>query len=79
MYWDPGDGHWINEVRDSGRFILLEDGSLWEVAPINQAETCIWLPTAEIEVLENDDPIYPYKIVNKDEEEVVDAKFIGTE
>jgi len=72
-----GDDHWIREVRDHGRSVILEDGSCWEIEPDGTISTSIWLPASEIEVLHGDDPSYPYKLANKDENELVDAKYVG--
>jgi hypothetical protein len=43
-------GHWVQSVSSSGSVIELEDGSVWLVNPINQIDTMLWLPTAEIAV-----------------------------
>lgn len=30
-----GSSHWIQEISSGGKIIILEDGSLWEVSPID--------------------------------------------
>lgn len=79
VYVMIGDGHWISEVKEGGEIIVLEDGSRWEIHPINIVETCIWLPISDITVADGDDPSYPYKLINNDDNEVVDAKYLGSE
>jgi hypothetical protein len=69
-----GSGHWIDEVMDDGNLIKLEDDSLWRVSPIDAIDSALWLPVTDITVIESDDPAYPYKLVNKDDNEVVNAR-----
>ena len=37
-------GLYISSVEESGRYIALEDGSLWEVEISDRATTASWLP-----------------------------------
>ena len=68
--------HWIQQVIASGKLIVLEDGSLWEVSPIDIVYSSIWLPISNIAVLEGSG-LYPYKLINLDDGETVNAKFLG--
>jgi len=49
----PGVGleHWIQQVTANGKLLILEDGSLWEVSPIDIIYSAIWLPVSRIVVL----------------------------
>jgi tetratricopeptide (TPR) repeat protein len=76
IYYDVGSGHWISKVIDSGRYILLEDGSLWEVYSVDRITSMLWLPIDDITVIENGG-LFPYKLINTDEGEVVEAKYLG--
>lgn len=38
------DGHWISSVMASGKLVKLEDGTIWEVDPIDRIHTILWLP-----------------------------------
>lgn len=76
VYAGLGGDHWIQKVIDSGKLILLEDGSLWEVSPIDVITSMLWLPVSEITVIENDG-LFPYKLTNTDDGESVEAKYIG--
>ena len=69
-------GHWIDDVMDDGNLIKLEDGSLWKVSPTDVVDSALWLPVTDITVIDSDDPEYPYKLVNTDDNEVVDAQLI---
>ena len=69
-----GGGHWIERVMDGGKIIKLEDGSLWSVEPLDRIDSALWLSLDNITVIEGDDLKYPYKLVNTDENEVVNAR-----
>ncbi|MCZ6689958.1 MAG: hypothetical protein O7H41_10175 [Planctomycetota bacterium] len=76
VYAGTGGGHWVMKKIDAGEMILLEDGSLWEISPIDRIDTMLWLPITNITVLENEG-FFPYKLVNTDDGESVEAKYIG--
>jgi len=59
---------------DGGKIIKLEDGSLWSVEPLDRIDSALWLSLDNITVIEGDDLKYPYKLVNTDENEVVNAR-----
>jgi hypothetical protein len=71
----PGmaEKHWIESVLDDGNLIKLEDGSLWRVSPLDVIDSALWLPTSDITIIDGDDPEYPHKLVNTDDNEVVNA------
>ena len=71
---DVGGGHWIEKVLDDGSIIKLEDNSLWQVDPLDKIDSALWLPLDNITVIEGDDPTYPYKLVNTDDNHLVDVK-----
>jgi len=72
-FYAPDSGHWIDGVMDSGSLIKLEDHSLWQVSPLDRIDGSLWLPVSDITVIEGDDPLYPYKLINTDDGEVVNA------
>jgi hypothetical protein len=63
-------GHWIEAVADNGKIIKLEDGSLWEVDSVDTVTTSIWLPVTDVVVCGS-------KMINTDDNEVVDVRRIG--
>lgn len=75
-YNGSSEGHWIAENIDGGRFIKLEDGSLWEISPLDIVNTCIWLVVSDIAIVESNDPNYPYILINTDDVEKASAKLI---
>jgi hypothetical protein len=54
-------------VLDDGRLIRLEDGSLWEVDPIDTVTSSIWLPVSDIIICGN-------RLINEDDNETVHAR-----
>ena len=77
VYTMTGYGHWIKEVKEHGKVVVLEDGSHWEIFPMNTVDTCIWLPGTDIIVEDGDHPKYTYKLINTDNNEKVNAKYLS--
>ena len=59
-------GHWVNIVSNGGEVVILEDGSVWQVSPVDAIDTMLWLPTTDIVVCDD-------KLINTEDKEVVDA------
>jgi hypothetical protein len=78
-YLFVGSGHWIDSVSSGGRVVTLEDGSLWEINPVDQIDTSLWLPVTDISVIKARFPIgqYMYELINKDDGETALAKYLG--
>jgi hypothetical protein len=60
-------GHWIESVAADGRIIKLEDGSIWEVDPVDVIDSALWLPISDIVVCDD-------KLINTDDNETVSAR-----
>ena len=75
-YFNTGGRHWVSKNIDSGKFIKLEDGSLWEISPIDKINSMLWLPISNITVIESKNPYYPYTLINTDEGTKVEAKLL---
>jgi hypothetical protein len=73
-YAGLGAKHWVNKAIGQGAFILLEDGSLWEISPIDKIKTMLWLPTSSVVVIAGKNPEYPYGLVC--ERDTADAKLV---
>jgi hypothetical protein len=78
-YAGGSSGHWIQENIDSGKLIILEDGSIWEIDPLEQIDAMLWLPISEITVVTSGSgsPGYEYLLINTDDNEKAHAKLIG--
>jgi hypothetical protein len=59
-------GHWISGNIDDGKYIHLEDESIWEVAGGDTVDSALWLETDSITVCDG-------KLINTDENESVEA------
>jgi len=73
---NTGVGHWISKNIDSGQMIELEDGSLWEINPFNKIDCMLWLPISNITIIKNQNPYYPYTLINTDDGEKAEAKLL---
>jgi len=78
-YLSDGGGHWIQKNVDSGSYIILEDGSLWKIEPLDKIDAMLWLPISDITVLEssNGSPGFDYLLINTDDGEKAHAKYMG--
>lgn len=74
-YAGVGQKHWVREKIDSGAFIKLEDGSLWQISPMDKINTMLWLPIDNVVVTGGTNPLYPYKLVG--ERDSAEAKLVS--
>jgi hypothetical protein len=63
---DCEDGHWISSISSGGEIVTLEDGSIWEISPIDRIDTMLWLVTEEITICDG-------RLINTDTGDAVDA------
>lgn len=75
VYIGEGDSHWISENHD-GAVIELEDGSMWEVSPVDRVDSILWLASSSIKVVSSNDGLFPYLLINTDDGEKVEAKLL---
>ncbi len=61
------DGHWVQSKSDNGEIVVLEDGSVWKINPVDRIITMLWLPTDSIVAC-------PDKLINTDDGEVAEAR-----
>jgi len=73
-YGAAGQKHWVKSKADGGAFVQLEDGSLWQISPLDKINTMLWLPTENVVVVESNNPQYPYKLVG--ERDTAEAKLV---
>ena len=64
------EGIWIDSVLDDGRLIRLEDGTLWEVSPLDIITSSLWLPFSDMIVCGN-------RLINEDDNEAVQCSKIA--
>jgi len=65
-----GSGHWISSNVDEGKYIKLEDGSLWEIDDVDTVDSSLWLETDEITVC-------PGKLIDTDDNTSAGAKRVN--
>lgn len=77
LYPAMGSGHFVKAVRDEGRFVTLEDNSLWEIAPTDRYLTADWEVQAGIAVRHSDgDDGFVYEIDNVDTDDGASARWV---
>ena len=72
-----GDVHWLKEVQKGGRVLILDDESIWEIAPSHAGDTCTWDLVAGIAISDGKDPTFPFRLINTGIDEGVDARHLG--
>lgn len=79
IYTGIGSGHWVRDKSDGGRFIILEDGSFWEISGTDRVDTALWLPITDITVIEARSPIgeFRYTLINTEDDEKALAQYLG--
>lgn len=71
-----GSGHLLRDVSRDGRYIVLEDGSRWEVHPRDWYQTVSWEPSANMTVrTARGDAGFDYELVNTTSDEGALAKY----
>ena len=76
IYPNIGD-HTLSVRSDDGKILILEDGSIWIVAPPGDVTDITWLAPSSITVNEGSAGP-PYELVNTDDQSSVLANYIGT-
>lgn len=69
--------HWIKAVIERGQTIQLDDGSVWQINPLNKVDAILWLPVQRITIVESGNALYPHKLVNTDSKSTAEAKLIS--
>ncbi|MBA3353212.1 MAG: hypothetical protein H0U23_12480 [Blastocatellia bacterium] len=73
VYISLGKHHWIRSKTSGGEIITLEDGSIWQIDPLDRIDTSLWLPTSDITVVEADGG---YLLINTDDGEKAHATLL---
>jgi hypothetical protein len=68
VYIGTGETQTIDEVTGGGEYIKLVDGSLWEVDETDRVDAELWLGTENVIVVDGHDPLYPYTMINTEED-----------
>jgi hypothetical protein len=72
-----GAGHYIKSVQEEGRFITLEDKSVWEIEPAGRYLTAHWEVLAGISIRRSGgDDGFVYEIANLDRDEGASARWV---
>ena len=72
-----GGGHLVRAVTEDGRFVTLEDGSVWEIDSSAQFKTIEWRQQANITVrTAPGKPGFDYELINTEDDEGAQAKYV---
>lgn len=77
VYSDEDSEHHIEANYNDGSMIVLEDGSIWEIDPIDQMISTLWNFSAVITVSSSYGGRYDYVLSNSEDGKEVRANFIG--
>jgi hypothetical protein len=77
FYASTGSGHCVKKRIGSGRFVLLEDHSLWGISPVDSTNSRVWFSSEQIVVTNNANPRYPYRLINTDTSDTAQARLIA--
>ena len=72
-----GGNHWIKSVVERGTTIQLEDGSVWQINPLNKVDAILWLATERITIVDSGNALYPHKLININGKSTAEAKLIS--
>ncbi len=75
--YSPAGVHWVLEKMERGRFVRLEDNSLWEISPYDRSNSDLWLVYEEIFIIETNEDDYPYQLINKNNGDTAAAKLLS--
>lgn len=77
LYAAVGGGHWISDVSSDGGIVTLEDGSVWSITNIDRLDSTLWLTTEDIVVIESSSGLTPFKLINTDSGDTVEASLLS--
>jgi exosome complex RNA-binding protein Rrp42 (RNase PH superfamily) len=68
--------HLIVSNASFGEYIILDDGSEWEISPLDNYTAMTWQNNQAVVVILSSDPDYPYLIINRDKGTMIEAKLV---
>jgi exosome complex RNA-binding protein Rrp42 (RNase PH superfamily) len=77
-YYEVDDNKRYRIVSNAafGEFIVLDDGSEWEISPMDNNTVMVWQNNQAVVVILSSNPEYPYLIINRDKGTMAEAKLI---
>jgi hypothetical protein len=62
-YSGHANGRWIDEVGPGGATVELDDGSVWEVEPVERVTAQSWAAATNVTLTETGATAYPYRMM----------------
>jgi hypothetical protein len=78
MYSDDGNEHHIQRNYSNGSTIVLDNGSMWDIDPVDVIVSALWDNNAIIIVSTSNGGKYDYLLSNSDDSKSVRANYLGT-
>ncbi|KDR96594.1 hypothetical protein SAMN02745945_00158 [Peptoclostridium litorale DSM 5388] len=75
--YEVGNKYALESILESGRYIQLEDESIWEVNTDEEQDLSVWEKGSNIILLESQNKTYPYKMLNIESDESVEVKLLS--
>ena len=75
--YEVGSKYALESILESGRYIQLEDESIWEVNTDEKKDLNVWEKGEQIILLESQNKTYPYKMLNIESDESVEVKLLS--
>jgi hypothetical protein len=76
-YSDGGSEHRLEGNHTNGSTIILDNGSIWDIDPVDQMIAALWDSNASITVSSTNGGKYDYVLANSDDGKKVHANFVG--
>jgi len=77
VYSSVGSEHHVQTNSNSGSTIVLDDGSMWNIDPVDTMISALWKFSAIITVSSNNVGKYDYVLSNSEDGKEVRANFTG--
>jgi hypothetical protein len=73
---DANNRHRIVSNASFGEYIVLDDGSEWEISPLDNNTAMTWQVNHAVVVTLSSNDEYPYLIINREKGTMVEAKLV---
>jgi len=77
VYNDDGKEHYVDGNYNGGGTLVLDNGSMWEIDPVDKLVTALWKNEAVITISTSNGGKYDYLLSNSEDGKEVHANFLG--
>ncbi len=76
-YKGQREGHSASRFKPVD-LLQMDDGSLWQMSPSDKNKSLLWVDSDSISVADNVSVHFPYRLVNTNTRDTVEARYLGT-